>query len=183
MTSRLLTHFRKKKAKVGNRPIVWNPAELQDIFFDTIQFNSRTPVEIFVDARDERKEEEVRTIIATFEGCAAATVGKGSQNLKICWSGRHDPHISIENGFEIRVELENLGDISFTFNAIWPDRTANNHFNLCSSGQSWCSTGYIDSPIKVFPSPESRKSSMTFHQSLLSSTRRNSRPSTLNWQR
>ncbi|KIW31483.1 uncharacterized protein PV07_03129 [Cladophialophora immunda] len=112
MTSRLLTHFRRKKAKVGNRSIIWSPAELRDIFFDTIRFNSRTPVEIFVDALDECKEEEVRTIIAAFERCAAETVERGSRNIKICWSSRHYPHISIDHGFEIRVELENLGDIT-----------------------------------------------------------------------
>ncbi|OAG42284.1 hypothetical protein AYO21_03452 [Fonsecaea monophora] len=112
MTSRLLTHFRRKKAKVGNRPVVWSPAELRDLFFETIQFNSRTAVEIFVDALDECKEEEVRTIIAAFERCAAESMAKRSRNLKICWSSRHYPHISIINGFEIRVEKENLGDIS-----------------------------------------------------------------------
>lgn len=117
MRNRLLTHFRRKKHKVGTDPVTWSSAELRDMFFDTILFNSKTQVEIFVDALDECKEDEVRTIIGAFEKCAANYVDSGSQNLKICWSSRHYPHISIDRGFEIKVENMNFEDIK-----LWANR-------------------------------------------------------------
>jgi energy-coupling factor transporter ATP-binding protein EcfA2 len=111
MRRRLLTSFRKKKSETGRKAVVWNPRELREMFFDTLRFYSKTPVEIFVDALDECKEDEVRAIISAFEKCAADYISKGSQNLKICWSSRHYPHISIGHGFEVRVEAMNLDDI------------------------------------------------------------------------
>lgn len=116
MRNRLLALFRKKRAMAGKRGIIWSPAELRDMFFDTIQFNSRTPVEIFVDALDECNDDEVRAIIAAFETCAANYVAKGSRNLKICWSSRYYPYISIGHGFEIKVESMNLEDIALYVN-------------------------------------------------------------------
>ncbi|KIX06726.1 uncharacterized protein Z518_04702 [Rhinocladiella mackenziei CBS 650.93] len=112
MRNRLLTLFRKKRAMAGKRGIIWSSAELRNIFFDTVQFNSRAPVEIFIDALDECNDEEVRAIIAAFETCAAVYMAKGSRNLKICWSSRYYPYISIVHGFEIKVDNMNLEDIA-----------------------------------------------------------------------
>lgn len=111
MRRRLLARFQRKKSETGRRTIVWAPGELREMFFDALQFYSKTPVEIFVDALDECKDDEVRTIISAFETCAANYISKGSQNLKICWSSRHYPHISIGHGYEIKVEAMNLDDI------------------------------------------------------------------------
>ncbi|KAK5054034.1 hypothetical protein LTR84_001996 [Exophiala bonariae] len=111
MQRRLLRRFRKKKTETGTREIVWTRAELREMFFDALQVSSKTSIEIFVDALDECREEEVHTIVSAFEKCAADHIDKGSHNLKICWSSRHYPHISIDHGFELRVEAMNVEDI------------------------------------------------------------------------
>lgn len=108
---RLLTLFRKKKTEAGPGNIVWNPAELREMFFDTLRASPDTHIEIFVDALDECRDDEVHAIVSAFERCAADHITKGSHNLKICWSSRHYPHISIDHGFELRVEAMNLEDI------------------------------------------------------------------------
>ncbi|KEF56283.1 uncharacterized protein A1O9_07864 [Exophiala aquamarina CBS 119918] len=82
------------------------------MFLDALQFYSKTPVEIIVDALDECQEDEVRNVISAFEKCAADYITKGFQNLKICWASRHYPHISINHGYEIKVETMNLEDIN-----------------------------------------------------------------------
>ncbi|KAJ9605559.1 hypothetical protein H2200_010216 [Cladophialophora chaetospira] len=112
MRNRLLTSYRKKKAMVGRRnTVTWDRAELRDLFFDALLFNQDSKVEIFVDALDECKENEVADIVAAFERCAAGYADRMSPDLKICWSSRHYPHISVAHGFELTVEAMNSYDI------------------------------------------------------------------------
>lgn len=81
-----------------------------EFFHDAISRPQAHPIEIFVDALDECKDDDVRRIVRDFEKSAEAAQ-RNRTSLRICWSSRHYPHVNIGNGLEIRMENENAVDI------------------------------------------------------------------------
>jgi hypothetical protein len=101
---------KQKEAQIGQGKPAWSLPELRSFFHSLLLLAREKPVKIFIDALDECDEEEVRDTIRRFEQSAANTYNVG-ENLYICWSSRHYPHISISHGFELRMEDLNNIDI------------------------------------------------------------------------
>ena len=73
--------------------------------------SSHFEIEIFLDALDECLDDEVRDIVRSFSSSASYAVSVGDP-LKICWSSRHYPHITVEKCFEVTMEAQNAPDIA-----------------------------------------------------------------------
>ena len=85
--------------------------ELQSFFHESLTLSSHFEIEIFLDALDECQDEEVRDIVRSFSSSASYAVSVGHP-LKICWSSRHYPHITVEKCFEVTMEAQNAPDIA-----------------------------------------------------------------------
>ena len=91
--------------------VTWHLAELQTLFHDVIAHPSLPLLEIFVDALDECNDDDVRRVVRSFADSAADAMSN-KRRLRICWSSRHYPHISIKHGTELRMEDLNRTDIA-----------------------------------------------------------------------
>jgi ankyrin repeat protein len=85
--------------------------ELQSFFHESLTLSSHFEIEIFLDALDECLDDEVRDIVRSFSTSASYAVSVGHP-LKICWSSRHYPHITVEKCFEVTMEAQNAPDIA-----------------------------------------------------------------------
>ncbi|KAK5941082.1 hypothetical protein PMZ80_006359 [Knufia obscura] len=83
----------------------WSESELQDFLTDIIQQPDRPPICTFIDALDEGKEDDIRSMVSYLETLAMVAPVHGPP-LRICLSSRHYPHISIEKGLSLVVEDE-----------------------------------------------------------------------------
>ncbi|KAL2850311.1 ankyrin repeat-containing domain protein [Aspergillus pseudoustus] len=78
---------------------------LQDLFINTIQILGSRQLIIFIDALDECQEEEVREMVDFF-GDLNDLAQAGSRALHICFSSRHYPHITFNQGLEMVLERQ-----------------------------------------------------------------------------
>ncbi|KAJ5369101.1 ankyrin repeats (3 copies) domain-containing protein [Penicillium cataractarum] len=80
-----------------------------DDLYETIVNQSRNPewepLTIFVDALDECDVDQVEEMVEFFEHSGKSAVSSGTR-LKICFSSRHYPHIDIQYGRKLSLELE-----------------------------------------------------------------------------
>ena len=89
----------------------WQEKSLQDFFKHNVPSAAKIhPIRVFIDALDESGEVEARKLVQFFEAITnSPSSSQGS--LSICFSCRHYPLVSLENGFEISVDAENHQDI------------------------------------------------------------------------
>ncbi|OCL10292.1 Het-eN, partial [Glonium stellatum] len=106
--------FKDKYDKIGQPVDKWNwhPQELQGFLEACLpKALEKCPILIMVDALDECGEEKAVSLVERFERllsqCSSAKNG-----LSICFSCRHYPIVSLDNGFEVCVEHENQDDIT-----------------------------------------------------------------------
>ena len=103
--------YETKRLQASAGEIYWHFSELRDIYHEMIIHRRLHLVEVFVDALDECADEDVRQVVRSFADSAAEVVLNGSR-IRICWSSRHYPHISIKYGIELRMEDLNRADIA-----------------------------------------------------------------------
>lgn len=60
----------------------------------------------FVDALDECSEDEIRDMVYFFEGLNDESISPASSCLRVCFSSRHYPHITIRHGLQLVLEDE-----------------------------------------------------------------------------
>lgn len=83
----------------------WPIEALKEAFDSVImQINSRE-VFCFVDALDECPEDEIRDMIYFFEELGERSI-MSTSNMKVCFSSRHYPHITIRHGLQLVLEDE-----------------------------------------------------------------------------
>jgi hypothetical protein len=104
--------YLEKESSFGKENIHWHKGELSQLFFSIVSGPEISPLEVFVDALDECEDDEVRQVVELFEKSAREAI-RNQKSLKICWSSRHYPHISLDNKLEIQMENENTPDIRF----------------------------------------------------------------------
>lgn len=81
----------------------WTPAELKNFLIAIITDSDPPPLIVLIDALDEGNESDVRNMLAFFEGAQDHAYATDTP-LRICFSSRHYPHITIRAGLEIVVE-------------------------------------------------------------------------------
>ena len=107
-----LPYFLHKEEQCPGEKVTWQTSEISQYFHSAISQISSKPIYIFIDALDECEEDEVRRIVKSFEDSSAVAVTKGA-TVKICFSSRHYPHISLRiiTGQNIFMEAHNGLDI------------------------------------------------------------------------
>ncbi|EAQ83704.1 hypothetical protein CHGG_10108 [Chaetomium globosum CBS 148.51] len=99
------------RQKAMFHPIVtWHQEELRDLLSRVFATCESRPAIVFIDAMDECNDDEVRDLIRFFKHLGNKAYNAGA-DLKICFSSRHYPHISINGCPEIVVEDNNRTDI------------------------------------------------------------------------
>lgn len=89
----------------------WQEKTLQDFFKHNVPSAAKIhPIRVYIDALDESGEVEARKLVKFFEATTnSPTFSQAS--FSICFSCRHYPLVSLENGLEICVDVENHQDI------------------------------------------------------------------------
>jgi len=90
--------------------VAWHQEELQDFLCTVFATSKSRPAVLFVDAMDECDDSEVRDLVRFFKNLSRKAFEAGA-DLKICFSSRHYPHISIDGCPEVIVEHHNRNDI------------------------------------------------------------------------
>ncbi|RVD80112.1 uncharacterized protein DFL_008019 [Arthrobotrys flagrans] len=81
----------------------WGIEMLQETFSRALGELGQRRLICFIDALDECEEDQIRDMIAFFEGLGQFAVSAGIQ-LHVCFSSRHYPHITINKGRELILE-------------------------------------------------------------------------------
>lgn len=81
----------------------WHVEPLKSLFHQAIENIQKSKVMCLIDALDECDEDEVRDMISFFEYLGDFTTSKGISFL-VCFSSRHYPYISIQNGLSLILE-------------------------------------------------------------------------------
>ena len=89
-----LPRFLEKEMISTDNKVSWNLVEVADAFHEMIACKQPRPINILIDALDECKEDEVRSVIRKFESIIADARRAGAE-LKVCWSSRYYPHVSL----------------------------------------------------------------------------------------
>ncbi|KAK3293858.1 uncharacterized protein B0H64DRAFT_417972 [Chaetomium fimeti] len=90
--------------------VTWHQEELQDLLLHVFTTCESRPAILFIDAMDECNDDEVRDLVRFFKSISNKACHTGA-SLKICFSSRHYPHISINGCPEVVVEKHNRADI------------------------------------------------------------------------
>jgi hypothetical protein len=106
-----LPTFIEKEFYSQNCKIPWQITEVADTFHFIIRRKQPNYIEIMVDALDECKGDEVRSAIRKFES-SMADAKASEAKLRVCWSSRYYPHISLKskNGLELQPDKQNDSD-------------------------------------------------------------------------
>ena len=104
-----LKYYRTKKETYGP----WNIHENQLRNFISLHFSTPIdkPIYLFIDALDECKEDEVRSVVNYFRELTDVAYAAGN-HMSVCMSSRRYPTISIARCPEINVEDGNRSDVS-----------------------------------------------------------------------
>ncbi|OCK88611.1 ankyrin [Cenococcum geophilum 1.58] len=106
--------FKDRRDKIGQPGDRWNwhPQELQDFLKASLpKVLEKCPILIMVDALDECGEKEAVRLVGCFQRLLSQC-SSTKNGLSICFSCRHYPIVSLDNGFEVCVEHENHEDIT-----------------------------------------------------------------------
>ena len=99
-----------KQKAMFNPTVTWHQEELQDLLSRVFATCESRPAVLFIDAMDECDDAEVRDLVRFFKILSNKACNAGA-DLKICFSSRHYPHISINGCPEVVVEKHNRADI------------------------------------------------------------------------
>ena len=115
--------FLRKESMNSTGAITWHVSELRQYFHSLIQARRPYCIEILIDALDECEDEEVRSLVRSFERSVEAA-GSSAAKLRVCWSSRYYPHISLQSsrGSTLRLDQENTEDIRRYVHEELPDR-------------------------------------------------------------
>lgn len=104
--------FLEKEFYSQDRKIAWQVTEVAQAFHSIIGQKQPKYIEIMIDALDECEDDEVRSTIRRFESSIAEAQASGAE-LRVCWSSRYYPHISLKSkhGLELRLDKQNDSDI------------------------------------------------------------------------
>lgn len=108
----------------------WEVAELMEALRMAGELESWTTAIFLLDGLDEGSREEIRQLLPFFEQLCREDLKKSHVKLKVCFSSRHYPNITINDCPEIHVERYNYQDIkTFTDQKLLrlPDTSSNNH--------------------------------------------------------
>ena len=96
------------------RPFQWSVRALRDFFeVQIVDLAKYRHVRLYIDALDEAGEETAIDLVEYFRQVVTnASSSSPLSSLSVCFSCRHFPAISIEEGLEICVERENSRDIA-----------------------------------------------------------------------
>ncbi|KAJ2985713.1 hypothetical protein NUW58_g5388 [Xylaria curta] len=83
----------------------WPVEALKEAFSSSLMSAACHEVYCFIDALDESAEEEIRDMIRFFEDIGEK-VADGQLNIRVCFSSRHYPHITIHRGLQLILEDE-----------------------------------------------------------------------------
>lgn len=103
------SEYKERTFKHGSE-WTWSLSELCHRLHEALLKGNWEAIEVFIDALDECSDPNLRELVHQFYETAETVENKGS-NMRICWSSRHDPHISVKKCLEMVVEQENKSDI------------------------------------------------------------------------
>lgn len=83
----------------------WTVSELKGFLFELLTRFEHPPLNIFIDALDEGKDDDVRQMVSFVERLSVGALASSSK-LRICFSSRYYPHITVRNGLQIELEQE-----------------------------------------------------------------------------
>lgn len=92
-------------ASGSSKDLRWNTESLKSLLEDTILGLDDSPVVLFIDALDECEEEEIRDMVSLFERLGELAM-ISNICLRVCFSSRFYPHITIENGLDLILDQE-----------------------------------------------------------------------------
>ncbi|KAK7890072.1 hypothetical protein LTR67_008537 [Exophiala xenobiotica] len=114
----VLAYYLEKESRTGI--VRWRTEELADFFHKELEQPQKKDVEVFVDALDECSDSEVLEVIRRFE--KSIQKPRGQSKLRICWSSRFYPNISLRavQAIELIVSDQNAQDIREHVRNIFP---------------------------------------------------------------
>jgi ankyrin repeat protein len=83
----------------------WSVEMLHKLLEEAVQRLTGTSVVCFIDALDECEEQQIRDMVAFFEHLGDLSV-PASTPIQICFSSRHYPNITIQNGLSLVLEVQ-----------------------------------------------------------------------------
>ncbi|KAJ4251450.1 hypothetical protein NW762_011433 [Fusarium torreyae] len=92
-------------SKQRNQRAQWSVDILRSLLRDAVEKLGEGRLTCFIDALDKCAEDEVEEMVEFFEDLGASAVAK-STHLRICLSSRHYPHIDIQHGLKLVLELQ-----------------------------------------------------------------------------
>ena len=92
-------------ADVLSETYQWSTSTLQDLFAKAI-LGVRAPVVCFIDALDECKEQDIRDMLS-FVRDLGDRAASSNVVFHVCLASRHYPHISIDRGISLNLDLQN----------------------------------------------------------------------------
>ncbi len=81
----------------------WSVESLKTLLERALQNLGKSPLVLFIDALDECDEYQIRDMVSFFEQVGQFTTSPGIK-LRVCFSSRHYPHISIAKGLSLVLE-------------------------------------------------------------------------------
>lgn len=109
LSCEITTSYLLKESR--GRNIQWKTSEIADMFHEKIESYQAKDIEILIDALDECSYTEVLEVVRRFE--RSIDVPRNGTTLKICWSSRFYPNISLASvhGVELVINIHNTKDI------------------------------------------------------------------------
>ena len=86
--------------------VAWSLELLQSLFSTAIALLGKRRLVLFIDALDECHDDEITEMVDFFQELGEDAMSL-SLELRICFSSRHYPHVNIEHGQQLTVELQN----------------------------------------------------------------------------
>ncbi|KAF4966892.1 hypothetical protein FSARC_5505 [Fusarium sarcochroum] len=83
----------------------WSVEILRSLLRVAVEKLGERRLTCFIDALDECAEDEVEGMVEYFEGLGVSAVAKGT-HFRICFSSRHYPHVDIQHGLKLVLELQ-----------------------------------------------------------------------------
>lgn len=84
---------------------MWPLKLLQDLLCEAIRRLKNKQIVLFIDALDECEDDEVEEMLEYFEELLTGAINDG-RRVRLCFSSRHYPHIDIQCGRQVTLELQ-----------------------------------------------------------------------------
>jgi ankyrin repeat protein/nucleoside phosphorylase len=86
--------------------VAWSLELLQSLLSTSLSLLGKRRLVIFIDALDECQDDEITEMIDFFQELGEDAIDLNLE-LRICFSSRHYPHVNIEHGQQLTLELQN----------------------------------------------------------------------------